>query len=64
MAGRRLFSNLEPYKLTNVELTGNKLGQGAYASIMEMNYLGLKCAGKKIHEVLLEQGETSYTVCH
>ena len=26
--------------------------------------MGLKCAGKKIHEVLLEQGETNYIVRH
>ena len=25
--------------------------------------MGLKCAGKKIHELLLEQGDTSYNVC-
>ena len=64
MAGRHLFSSLQPYKLTHVELTGNKLGQGSYASVMEVNYMGLKCAGKKIHEVLLEQGETNYVVRH
>ena len=53
MAGRHLFSSLEPYKLTRVELTSKKLGQGSYASVMEVNYMGLKCAGKKIHELLL-----------
>ena len=26
--------------------------------------MGLKCAGMKIHEVLLEQGETNYIVRH
>ena len=64
MAAKHLFSSLEPYKLTRVELTGNKLGHGSYASVMEVNYMGLKCAGKKIHEVLLEQGETNYIVHH
>ena len=64
MAGNLPFSGFEQCKLTHVQLTGIKLGQGSYASVMEVNYLGLKCAGKKIHEVLLEQGETNYTVRH
>ena len=46
MAGKYLFSSLEPYKLTRVELTGIKLGHGSYASVVEVNYMGLKCAGK------------------
>ena len=64
MAGKYLFSSLEPYKLTRVELTGIKLGHGSYASVVEVNYMGLKCAGKKVHEVLFEQGETNYIVRH
>jgi serine/threonine protein kinase len=64
MAGKSLFSSLEPYKLTRLELTGVKLGHGSYASVVEVNYMGLKCAGKTIHEVLLEQGETNYIVRH
>ena len=50
------FSGLDPYKLSGIQLTAKKLGSGAYASVYELDYLGLKCAGKKIHEVLLEQG--------
>ena len=50
------FSGLDPFKLSGIKLTENKLGTGAYASVYELEYLGLKCAGKKIHEVLLEQG--------
>jgi serine/threonine protein kinase len=66
MVGKYLFSSLEPYKLTRVELTGVKIGHGSYASIVEVNYMGLKCAGKTIYEVLLEQGEANYvyTVHH
>ena len=30
--------------------------------ILELEYMGLKCAGKKIHELLLRQGGASYTV--
>ena len=64
MAGNDPFSSLETYQLTqrHVQLTSNKLGQGSYASVMEVYYMGLKCAGKKVHEVLLEQGEDSYIV--
>lgn len=58
------FSSLESYKLKRVELTGTKLGQGSYASVLEVNYMGLKCAGKKIHDVLIEQEETNYIVRH
>jgi serine/threonine protein kinase len=64
MAGKCLFASLEPYKLTRVELTGIKLGHGSYASVVEVKYMCLKCAGKTIHEVLLEQGETNYIVRH
>ena len=50
------FSGLDPFKLTGIELTKNELGTGSYASVYELNYLGLKCAGKKLHESLLKQG--------
>ena len=50
------FSGLDPFKLTGIELTKNELGTGSYASVYELNYLGLKCAGKKLHELLLKQG--------
>ena len=36
------------------------MGHGSYATVLELEYMGLKCAGKKIHEVLLKQGDTSY----
>ena len=59
------FSALDPFKLSAIKLTTNKLGTGSYASVYEVNYLGLKCAGKKIHEVLLEleqSGEATYAL--
>ena len=62
MAAKDPFSGLKKYKLTQVQLTDNKLGHGSYASVMEVEYMGLKCAGKKIHEILLEQGDASYTI--
>ena len=39
-----------------------KIGRGSYASIWRVDYKGLKCAGKQIHEVLLEQGEEPWQV--
>ena len=49
-------SGLDPFKLIGIERTKNELGTGSYASVYELNYLGLKCAGKKLHESLLKQG--------
>ena len=57
------FTGFDPYKLTGVKVTDQKLGHGSYATVLELEYMGLKCAGKKIHELLLEQGDTSYQVC-
>ena len=56
------FTGFDPYKLTGVQLTDKKLGHGSYATVLELEYIGLKCAGKKIHKLLLEQGDASYTV--
>ena len=50
------FSRLDPFKLNGIQLTENELGVGSYATVYELDYLGLKCAGKKIHEVLIKQG--------
>ena len=61
--GDKTFADFEPYQLLQVQLTDNKLGHGSYATVMEVKYMGLKCAGKVIHEVLLEQGDKSYTIC-
>ena len=58
-----MFAGFDPYKLTGVRVTDRKLGHGSYATVLELKYMGLKCAGKKIHELLLEQGDASYTVC-
>ena len=55
------FTGFDPYKLTGVRVTDQKLGHGSYATVLELEYMGLKCAGKKIHELLLEQGDASYT---
>ena len=59
---RATFSGFEPYKLTGVRVTDRELGHGSYAIVLELEYMGLKCAGKKIHEILLRQGDDSYSV--
>ena len=56
------FTELDPYKLTGVRVTDQELGRGSYATVLQLEYMGLKCAGKKIHDVLLEQEDASYIV--
>ena len=59
MAGRRPdFENnpeLHRFVLTGVRPTGRKLGAGSYGSVEELEVNGAVCAGKRIHETLLEQ---------
>ena len=43
-------------------MTDRELGHGSYATVLELQYMGLKYAGKKIHDLLLRQGDTSYTI--
>ena len=62
MAVRATFTGFESYNLTGVTVTDRELGHGSYATVLELDYMGLKCAGKKTHELLLRQGNTSYTV--
>ena len=62
MAERATFIGFDPYKLNEIRVTDRELGHGSYAAVLELEYMGLKCAGKKIHELLLRQGDTSYTV--
>ena len=61
-AARATFAGFDPYKLTGVRVTDKELGHGSYATVLELEYMGLKCAGKRIHELLLRQGDASYTV--
>ncbi len=62
MARRATFVGLDPFRLSRVHVTDRELGHGAYAVVVEVEYMGLKCAGKKIHEMLLKQGEMSYSI--
>ena len=52
----RTRAELQQYELRGVAITENELGRGSYAVVLEVIYQGLKCAGKKLHEVLYETG--------
>ena len=56
------FEGFTPCKLSDVKASGRELGRGSYATVLELDYMGLKCAGKKIHNELLLQGDASYAV--
>ena len=60
MAGmRQTFQNsleLQRFVLHGVRPTGRQLGVDSYGSVEELKMNGLVCAGKWIHEALLEQG--------
>ena len=49
------FERLAPYNLTGVKASSRELGRGSYATVVELDYFGLKCAGKKIHRELIVQ---------
>ena len=53
---RQTLVEFGPYRLTGVRSTGNELGRGSYAVVIELEYRGLKCAGKKLHKILYEEG--------
>ena len=44
---------LQPFVLSNVELTGTTIGAGAYGSVEEVAVPGAICAAKKIHDFFL-----------
>ena len=48
--------NLRRFVIANVRLTGRQLGVGSYGSVEELDVDGLICAGKSIHETLIERG--------
>ena len=52
----RTRTELQQYEIRGVTITENELGRGSYAVVLEIIYQGLKCAGKKLHEVLYETG--------
>jgi len=60
MAGRRQAfqgsPELQQFVLPEVRSTGRQLGVGSYGSVEEVELNGLVCAGKRLHDVLVEQG--------
>ena len=46
--------SLEQYRLRTARETGLEFGRGSYAAVVQVDYKGLRCAGKKIHRVLYE----------
>ena len=46
----------EQFTLRQIHITENEFGRGSYAVVMELEYRGLKCAGKKLYRVLYETG--------
>ena len=54
------FASLESYKLTEVNVSDRQLGIGSTAIVIELEYMGMKCAGKKILEVLLKSDRSTY----
>ena len=47
-------NSLRQYNLPATRETGLEFGRGSYAAVVEVDYKGLRCAGKKIHRVLYE----------
>ena len=48
--------NLQRLLIADARPTGRQLGAGSYGSVEELEVSGVVCAGKKIHETLIEQG--------
>ena len=67
MAGRirrQVFQSdpeLQQFILPEVRPTGRQLGVGSYGSVEELEVNGLVCAGKRMHDALLEQGNIGAT---
>ena len=45
---------LQPYILKNVQKTGKILGRGSFGTVEEMHFDHALCAGKKIHQILVD----------
>lgn len=45
---------LQRFQLDGIHATGRTVGDGAYATVLEYDFRGLTCVGKRIHRVLYE----------
>ena len=50
------YPKLRRFVIANVRRTGQELGVGSYGSVEELDVDGRICAGKSIHETLIERG--------
>jgi len=58
MLGRQVFqrnSELQRFVLPDVRPRGKQLGVGSYGSVEELEVNGLVCAGKRLHDALLQR---------
>lgn len=51
------FAEISAYKLSGVEVKDKELGHGSYATVLELDYMGIKCAGKRVHHLFLRDEE-------
>ena len=54
MASRDVIDQLTDFTLEEVKLVGKDLGRGAYGKVFTVKHLGLVCAAKQIHPLLLD----------
>ena len=47
---------LQRFVLPDVRPTGRQLGVGSYGTVEELEMNGLVCAGKRLHDALLQRG--------
>ena len=47
-------ATLRQFQLDGVIDTGRIIGNGSYATVKELEFRGLKCVGKKIHQLLFD----------
>ena len=52
---------LRPFVVSNVQLTGTRIGAGAYGSVEEVAIHGAICAAKKIHDIFQDRSEIPET---
>ena len=57
-------SEFQSNRLTGVSVTDRELGYGSYATVLELEYMGRKCAGKKIHDELLSYTGMNSIIVH
>ena len=48
------FAGFPGPQILNLVFTGKRLGKGAYATVLEVEWNGKRCAAKRLHDVLLE----------